>query len=54
MELDEASTARKMLDVGELNITFLIEDQIDIFVDNEKLFSNCVENMIASKFLKLP
>jgi len=43
-----------MLDVGELNIPFLIEDQIDIFVDNEKLYSNSVENMIAGKFLKLP
>ena len=54
LELDEAATSRKMLDVGELNIPLLIEDQIDIFVDNEKLYSNCVEGMIAGKFLKLP
>jgi hypothetical protein len=54
LELDDASTTRKMLDVGELNIPFLIEDQIDIFVDNEKLYSNSSENMIAGKFLKLP
>jgi hypothetical protein len=26
LELDEASVSKKMLDVGELNIPFLIED----------------------------
>lgn len=41
----------KMLDVGDLNIPYILEDQIDIFVDSEKLFSNFKDRMTAGQFL---
>jgi hypothetical protein len=43
----------KMLDVGDLNIPYILEDQIDIFVDSEKLFSNFKDRMTAGQFLQL-
>lgn len=43
-----------MLDVGELMIPELLEDQIDIFVDSEKLYSNLSMIMIANQFSHLP
>jgi hypothetical protein len=40
-----------MLDVGELDIPYLLEDQIDIFVDNEKMFTNFQDKMTAGQFI---
>lgn len=43
-----------MLDVGDLNIPMILEDQLDIFVDSERLYSNFSEKMTANQFLMLP
>ena len=44
----------KMLDVGDLNMPYILEDQIDIFIDSEKLFTNFSSEMTASQFIMLP
>ena len=43
-----------MLDVGDLAIPLLLEDQMEVFVDSEKLYANLSEKMIAQQFPHLP
>jgi len=54
LSLEPAGSVRRMLDVGELMIPLLLDDQIEVFTDGEKLHSNLSENMIAHQFLPLP
>ena len=54
LSLEPASSVRRMLDVGELMIPLLLDDQIEVFTDCEKLHSNLSEKMIAHQFPHLP
>ena len=54
LSLEPAGSVRRMLDVGDLMIPLLLDDQIEVFVDSEKLHSNLSERMIARHFPHLP
>ena len=43
--LDQQNQTR-MLDVGDLMIPHLLNEQVEVYVDNEKLYSNQKQNLI--------
>ena len=54
LSLETVSSVQRMLDVGELVIPLLLDDQIEVFVDSEKLHSNLSDRLIARQFPHLP
>lgn len=54
LSLEPAASVQRMLDVGGLMIPLLLDDQIEVFADSEKLYSNLSERMIARRFPHLP
>jgi len=54
LSLETVSSVQRMLDVGELVIPLLLDDQIEVFVDSEKLHSNLSDRLIAHLFPHLP
>jgi len=43
-----------LLEVGALALPNLMDDQLDIFIDSEKLHCNMSESMISEDFEVLP
>lgn len=54
LQIEERGKNDGILYTGELDIPLILEDQIEVFVESEKLYSNQKQLYIANKFQNLP
>lgn len=50
LQLEPQKEDELLLEVGDLALPNLMDDQLDIFIDSEKIHSNMGDRMISKEF----